>query len=300
MMDSRLDHAPRFVLGGATPEPIAAGGPIHRAVTFLVESGAWVSLVVVALGAWASLATRDAIDWTGLTALGLFLFAIFGLDRFFDHPEDRHDRVVDIDPAAFVRRHRGAFGAALLAASAALVALVALDRRLVLALAIAFGSSIFYMIRVPVLGKRLKELPFFKNIYAPAVLTTFTCSFLGLPFTRESGPVLAVVFFVIQINNITFDMKDVENDRRAGLRLISTTFSPRRVYAMLVGAALVGAALSPLALPRPWSIGAAAGFLALAGIVQRLSRRFSRRLLFVWCDGVLAVPLLVWAAGRLL
>lgn len=299
-MDTHIDHAPLPVLGEAAPEPLVAGGPLRRAVTFLVESGVWVSLTFPALGAWASLSIRGTVDGIGFAALCLFVFAIFGLDRYSEHPEDRHDRPLDIDPVAFVQRHRGAFRAALLASAAAQIVLIALERRLALCLAIAFGSSVFYMVRVPVLGKRLKELPFFKNVYAPAVLTMFLYGFLGLRPTWEGAPILAVVYFLTQINNITCDMKDVDNDRRAGLRLFSTALAPRRAYAVLVGGALVGAALSPLALPRPWSVGAVAGFLALAGVVDRLSRRFSRRLLFVWCEVALAVPLLVWAAGRLL
>jgi 4-hydroxybenzoate polyprenyltransferase len=268
---------------------------VSRATNFLVESSLWVSLHTTAFGAWVSIAAGRTIDIVELTALFIYLLQIYTLDRYLDHPEDHGAPAERPNPAAFVARHRGAFRAALIASAAIDVLLVAIKPALLFRMAFCFALTAFYMVRVPWIGLRLKEVPFFKNVYAPGALLAVFCAFLGIVPSWQDAPVLAMAYLLMQLNTILFDMKDVENDRRAGIRLISTVFAPDTVYALLTGCALAGALVFSIALPAPWNIGAIAGFLTTGVWVRRLARRFSRRLLFVWVD-TQDIPLLVTLA----
>lgn len=268
----------------------------HSGISILVQSGIWVTLAWVALGAWASLAAVGKIDGIGLATMTAFLFQIYTLDRYVTHPEDQQDGAHVLDPAAFVARHRKSFRYALFLSLLMQLVLVVMRPWLLVALAISWGITVFYVVRVPLLNLRLKQVPFFKNVYAPTVLTAYIVMFLRLPLGGKSAPVLASVFIVVLINVLAFDMKDVDNDRRAGLRLISTELPPQVVYALLIGGSLLSAALFLLAMPRPWSLTIAVSLVSMAGCILRLSRRFSRSLLFVVLDGLAALPLLLAVA----
>jgi 4-hydroxybenzoate polyprenyltransferase len=275
-----------------------ADGLLLRAADFLVESSLWVSLQIVVLGAWISLAARGTIDGLGLAALFLFSFQIYTLDRMMGHPEDCVAPAERPAPAEFVGRHKRAFRKALVASAAIELMILTIKPMLLVSIAFSAGATAFYMVRVPWIGMRLKEVPFCKNVYAPGVLMAIICAFSGVVPSRQDAPVLGAAFLLLQIDIVTFDMKDVENDRRAGLRLISTVLPPRAVYALLVVSALVCAGLFSVFIPAPWNVGVVAGFLSAALCVRRLARRFSRRFLFFWGDAVTAVPLLVTLAIR--
>lgn len=291
-MISQPSCAPSMV--SPAPFPPASRRWALRAVDGLVESSLWVTASFTALGAWMSLTLDGHIDVVGCAALALFLFVIYTLDRYRAQPEDAREAPRDVDPAAFVARHRPAFRVALAVAAAGLAALVAHRPRLLASVALSLAASAFYVVPLPLLGRRLKELPFFKNAYAPAVVVLFAVAFLGkLPDSPRALSVMAAMFIVLQLNIWAFDVKDIDDDRRAGLTLLSTIMPARTFLAALAAEALLAAVVSAFVLPAPASLAVSLTALANAAVLWRLRQRFSLRLLFFVHEALAALPLVV-------
>lgn len=265
----------------------------------MVQSNLWVVGCATALFAWVGLAIKGRIDGIGLSGAALFLFVIYTLDRYRSTPEDQRDAPVDLDPSAFVARHRVWFRAALILALAGLVGLGCFRPRFFLSLLAAFTITAFYLVPVPFLGRRLKELPFFKNAYAPLSVVLLAMVFLECwPTSLSGAAVLGSAVLLCQLNAWTFDLKDIEGDRGAGIRLLSTILEPRTLIHLLLIESVLLAGLFVVFLPAPWHLGASLAAIGNVLSLMRMRRRFDLHWLFLVHEAMLAVPFLVFLASR--
>lgn len=155
-------------------------------------------------------------------AMLLFVWMMYLVDRMGDHPEDReHAEHGGGASAAFVTQNRVACRLLLLALCVAQLALIWKEPQLLKSIALSLGFSIFYMVKLPLLGKRVKQLPFVKCFYLAACSLVITASFTpglaSLPLTRLAAP-LGVAYVLYFLNYSLYDVKDVEGDTRANIR----------------------------------------------------------------------------------
>jgi 4-hydroxybenzoate polyprenyltransferase len=191
-----------------------------------------------------------------LFSLGMLLFVwtMYLVDRMGDHPEDReHAEHGGGASAAFVGQNRAACRLLLLGLCATQLALIWLEPRLLRSIVVSLAFSIFYMIKLPFLGKRAKELPFFKCFYLAAcsllITAAFTPGLVSLPLARVAAP-LGVAYALYFLNYSLYDVKDVEGDTRARIRTFAAAM-PLRVFlhghvGLALGALVVALVTLPL------------------------------------------------------
>ncbi len=260
----------------------------------LVQSSLWTVACVSALYAWISLALLGRLDGIGLAGATLFLFIIYTLDRYRAPSEDRREAPVELDPTAFVGRHRAAFRVALLLSVLGLGALILHRPWMLWSLLASFAVTAFYVIPIPRRGLRLKDLPFFKNAYAPLSAVLFPMVFLNCwPTTERSIAVFLGAALLCQLNIWTFDVKDISADRTTGIKLLSTVLPTPAYLSILLTESLLLAGLFAWLVPAPWNLGAAGAALGSGISLWHLRRSFSLRWLFVVHEATVALPLLI-------
>jgi 4-hydroxybenzoate polyprenyltransferase len=163
----------------------------------------------------------------------LFVWTMYLVDRMGDHPEDRgHVEHAGSPSASFVRNNRAGCRWLMGGLLTAQLALIWQEPRLLLSIAVSLAFSIFYMIELPFLGKRAKELPFFKCFYLAAcsllITAAFTPGLVDLPLARVAAP-LGVAYVLYFLNYSLYDVKDVAGDTRAGIRTFAAAM-PLRVF----------------------------------------------------------------------
>lgn len=175
-----------------------------------------------------------------------FVWMMYVLDRLKPQPEDAG--AGDESAAGFVKRRRGTFS--LLVAALVLVqaACAAAQPRFAVALAASFLASIFYLVPLPWIGKRTKDLPYAKTLHNMLAMVFIPAAVIwadaAVPWSTLvwAAPVPVLLG---GINNVLYDLKDIEADRRAGIRTFAVALGPRRLIA---GAGAVLAATTTLAL----------------------------------------------------
>lgn len=262
---------------------------------FLIESSVWVIACILALAIWTSLMLRSHVDIPGLLSFALFLFQIYWLDRSRAPQEDSPSREQRPSPSLFILKYRLLhsyfIGATLLAQGLLFIRYP----RLFISYVLALFVTVFYVLPLPALGKRIKEFPYAKNVYAPAAFTFCLFIFSEHLFSKENAWVFLIVnFFLSAANSALFDMKDIEGDRRAGLRLISTCADPGTVFKSLIIFNFLCALSFLVLLPPMMGIPVTAAFVAQGSVACCMAWRFSKRGLMFFADGVLFVPLLVY------
>lgn len=259
-----------------------------------IQSSILSVTAVVSLCAWVSLTSYGYIDLVATAALGLILFIFYTLDRALAPPEDVFQPAGGLNPGAFVGHHHRFFRKALIVAVLLLAFLIGLRPKLLFDLIGAVAVVLFYMVPVPGLAGRIKDIPYFKHVYAPLSLVAFTIIFFGID-PRQPGHCGALCGLVglAQINTWAFDLKDIEGDRRAGIRLLAGVVPPRTYLALLACEALLLAPVFFAVVPPSGKLGAVAAAIGNAVILLVLRHRFSLRVLFYGLDAIAIVPLAI-------
>jgi 4-hydroxybenzoate polyprenyltransferase len=151
----------------------------------------------------------------------------------------------------------------------------------------------FYSRPVPLIRKRLKDLPVLKTFIAPFLIAAVLVLWPVLEIRRSLGAremlVFLWCFIVLSVNSISFDLRDIQGDVRNGTRtlpvLLGTNWST-----VLVGAlALLATLMSPLLglrgaanvlLPCSLLLGAVSILVALFSHVQPITLSFVADLFF--------------------
>lgn len=199
----------------------------------------------------------------------LLVWKLYLVDRTVEHPEDEDPD--ESNAAGFVRRFRGQCLLLLALLAAAQLWLIFREPRLLRSIALSCAVSVFYFAKVPVLGKRAKEIPYFKCFYlsgcALVVVAAFTPG-IWRP-TAPSGVIALALSFVLYFLNFSlYDIKDIEADTRANIKSLAATLSLGRFLdlQLVVSLTTLGAALWLLPGPTGRVLAAVCGFHAVMSL----------------------------------
>jgi hypothetical protein len=209
------------------------------------HSGVASALFVTAFQPFLSLIVTGEVRPRTTASMFLFVWAMYLADRLKTNPEDELD--ADGNAAAFARRHPAIMRLLFVILLVAQLGLVALDPALLGTLFLGTLVSLLYLVRLPVLGRRVKEIPYLKCFYlssaALAIVALFTPGLLAVTSARTMG-LLAACFALYFLNFSLYDIKDIAADRRANIKTLAgavpaTVFLRAHVAAALLTLALV-------------------------------------------------------------
>lgn len=265
--------------------------PLH-ALCFYVAAG------ITSFG-WAlcRLLGWDATPWMPLWFCAALM--IYNADRLRHDPADALNIPQRDATSARLRR----CSLAILATSAATLLALPILRRDWLTLALVLGGTLVCLnYSVPLFGFRFKDVPLLKTLFAPTIVAA---AVIGLPLLHE-GPAADFTDFALTglrawlfllFNMILCDLRDLDGDRRTGIRSLPVWLGEKRTRLLLIALLLGIEALSLAALafaPAPhvavWRRTCIVGPLYLGGLLLAVRAPRSERF-YEWAvEGMLFLP----------
>jgi hypothetical protein len=236
------------------------------------HTGLASALFVVGFQPFLALQLTGRVDVLSTSSMLLLVWKLYLVDRAIQHPEDAHEH--EGNAAAFVRRYRLACSGLLLALAAAQAWLVVLRPQLLWSIAASVLVSLCYFTKLPVLGKRAKEIPYFKCFYLTgsslALVAFFTPGIWRAP-SWTGGAALALAFVLYFLNFSLYDIKDLAADARANIKTLAATLPLRHFLNVHVAVALLASLVALLALPGGAGrvLAATCGFHAIMSVWLR-------------------------------
>jgi 4-hydroxybenzoate polyprenyltransferase len=223
--------------------------------------------------------------------LGGYLF-VYNLDRLHYDPADQVNT-----PTRFLYRDslRSKRLFLIWLSVATLVAWPAITGRLWLIPPILLAIAVlqFYSRPMPLVRKRLKDLPVVKTFIAPSLIAAVLVLWPALELRRSLGAreilVFSWCFIVLSVNSISFDLRDIRGDLRNGTRTLPVLLGATWSTVLLGALALLAIVMSPLLglrgaanvlLPCSLLLGAASILVALFSHVQPITLSFVADLFF--------------------
>lgn len=264
-------------------------------VRVFVYSSLYLSVAGVAMVYISCLLHGLPFDPVAAAILVLVVFAVYNLNRKTDEDEDAINHT---ERYAFTKEYeailfRSAIGAYVIALC--LSALQGLDSLFVTIVPLVAG--IVYSVPLFPAGfgfRRLKEVPLMKSLVValswavpPALLPVFHADLSASASTGIAG---IFFFFLVFINTVVFDIRDVEGDLASAVKTLPTILGPQRTLLLLtavnvtIGAALVLA--GGLLLDLYPVLLLAAGTVYAQGYLLCFHRLVREKLLFeLFADG---------------
>jgi hypothetical protein len=216
------------------------------------HAGVASALFVTAFQPFLSIAVTGELRPAWTASLFLFVWIMYLADRLRTNPEDELE--ADGNAAAFARRHRWPMRGLCVGLAVAQVLLVLGDPRLLARLALALAISSVYIVRLPFLRRRVKEIAYLKCFYLAGTALVLVGLFTPHLFAAVGARTIILVgacFSLYFLNFSLYDVKDVEADRRANIKTLAGACSSAVfLRAQLAGALLTLAAVL-LLLPPP-------------------------------------------------
>ena len=204
----------------------------------------------------------------------LLVWKLYLLDRALEHPEDAS--LHEGNSAAFLRRFPRSSWSLFGVLAAGQLSLVLLAPELLGAIALSVAVSVFYFVKVPLLGKRAKQLPYFKCFYlsgcALVVVGAFTPGMWSY-LTGRGLAALSLSFLLFFLNFSLYDIKDVVGDTRANIKTFAAALPPRLFLTLHLCLALAFAWVSMALLHEGAGEVLAAVFVFHAAVSLWLRRR---------------------------
>ncbi|MBV8100503.1 MAG: UbiA family prenyltransferase, partial [Verrucomicrobia bacterium] len=217
--------------------------------------------------------------------LGGYLF-VYNLDRLHYDPADQVNT-----PTRFLYRESLRSKRLLLIwlSAATLVGWPAVTGRwwLIPPIVLAIAALQFYSRPLPLVRKRLKDLPVLKTFIAPFLIAAVLVLWPALELRRSLGAREMLVFFwcfiVLSVNSISFDLRDISGDLRNGTRTLPVLLGANWSTVLLGALALLATLMSPLLglrgaanllLPCSLLLGGASILVALFSHVQPITLSF--------------------------
>ena len=158
---------------------------------------------------------------------------------------------------------------------------------------LAIATLQFYSRPVPLVRKRLKDLPVLKTFIAPSLIAVVLVLWPVLELRRSLGAREILVFFwsfiILSVNSISFDLRDIQGDLRNGTRTLPVLLGANWSTVLLGALALLAIVMSPLLglrgsanvlLPCSLLLGAGSILVALFSHVQPITLSFVADLFF--------------------
>jgi 4-hydroxybenzoate polyprenyltransferase len=164
---------------------------------------------------------------------------------------------------------------------------------LIAPIVLAIAALQFYSRPVPLIRKRLKDLPVLKTFIAPSLIAAVLVLWPVLELRRSLGAKEILVFFwcfiILSVNSISFDLRDIQGDLRNGTRTLPVLLGANWSTVLLGALALLAIVMSPLLglrgaanvlLPCSLLLGASSILVALFSHVQPITLSFVADLFF--------------------
>jgi 4-hydroxybenzoate polyprenyltransferase len=158
---------------------------------------------------------------------------------------------------------------------------------------LATATLQFYSRPLPLVRKRLKDLPVLKTFIAPFLIAAVLVLWPVLELRRSLGAREMLVFFwcfiVLSVNSISFDLRDIQGDLRNGTRTLAVLLGANWSTVLLGALALLASLMSPLLglrgaanvlLPCSLLLGASSILAAFFAHVQPITLSFVADLFF--------------------
>ena len=266
-------------------------------IRLLFSSGLVSTLYVAGVVPWLSIAFSRAVEAEAFAACVCFVWAMYLVDRLGSHPEDEGGD--SASAAADVKKHRPLWIGLLAALIVAELWLIARTPRFGLSVLVSLLVSIGYVLPLPLLGRRVKEIPYMKALFLPMSMVVIPATFVdpaAWPAPERAAPVVAVVWLVLFVNSTLYDLKDVTRDRAAGIKTLAGALRPARFLALEALVLVVAAALSTTLLHGPSRVVSFAAIAVYAPTLLVLSRRRFDDVMSSAIDGLHgALMLVAWA-----
>lgn len=252
----------------------------------LIKSQVWVGFL---LSLFAFFFSKYFFMLTDIfISLFVFLAAwiIYVADRMMPSKEDKQD---GRNIQRLIVRQKGLF-----------LTLMALDilfvvssvfwthKRYALGWFIGLVLSFFYIIRIPLIQKRIKDIPYIKVFYVPVVYLSTTWMMIPGPSIEPffRGDFYLLCLFLIVLVSI-FDIKDAQADRIAGIRTFANSVSKTVFITTIFVLGLVGLSLSVVFEYKLMAICFAVLSLAILALYKCSEKRW---LYFTVYDSLVALP----------
>lgn len=180
----------------------------------------------------------------------LLVWKLYLLDRAIQHPEDASDH--EGNAAAFMRRFQLVCWSLFGLLGLAQLGLIWREPQLVGSIGLAVVVSMFYFVKLPLLGKRAKQLPYFKCFYLSACGLVVAGAFTpGMWHAATTGGAVALAcsFLLLFLNFSLYDIKDVEADTRANIKTFAAALPLKSFLALHVAVAASLALASARLMP---------------------------------------------------
>jgi 4-hydroxybenzoate polyprenyltransferase len=158
---------------------------------------------------------------------------------------------------------------------------------------LAIAALQFYSRPMPLVRKRLKDLPVLKTFIAPILIAAVLVLWPVLEVRTSLGAKEILVFFwcfvILSVNSISFDLRDIQGDRRNGTRTLPVLLGANWSTVLIVALALLAIVMSPLLglrgaanvlLPCSLLLGTGLILVALFSHVQPITLSFVADLFF--------------------
>lgn len=222
-------------------------GKIESLISFLLSSSLYMSINGFLKAYYSFLLYGILIKWDLLLATFLSVFAVYCMNRLTDKEEDA---VNSPERASFVDGNEKILGFILFFSYFTAIILGLLESFFAMfILLFPLCAGIIYNIKISSKIPRLKDIFAVKNIITAlswAVGTAF------LPLTNSSGLSLILIislfyFFFIKsfVNTVLYDIRDIEGDRKNGIRTIPVGIGKLKTKKLLL---ILTSSLIPLSL----------------------------------------------------
>jgi 4-hydroxybenzoate polyprenyltransferase len=158
---------------------------------------------------------------------------------------------------------------------------------------LAIAALQFYSRPMPLVRKRLKDLPVLKTFIAPSLIAAVLVLWPAFELRRSLGAreilVFSWCFIILSVNSISFDLRDIRGDLRNGTRTVPVLLGANWSTVLLGALALLAVVMSPLLglrgaanilLPCSLLLGAGSILVALFAQVQPITLSFVADLFF--------------------
>jgi hypothetical protein len=269
---------------------------VKRLVRILIRFNIVIASGGCAKAAYFSLVFAGALDAIPLVIVWLLTWQIYTLDRVIKQPEDKLTLRRSVEELVFMQKQAKWFKRLLVLTFVAMGVLFLFRPYALIGVAIGIGGGLMYSLRIPLAGKRIKQIPLIKSVYVPAILVAY-CFITPwvFPQTAMHWVVVALMVLAFGINVSLFDLRDADRDKSAGIVTVANFFGKR---GLLIGIWPVTVGITALLLwdRSPAMIAAVAGVWAVTLSSLRLWKTAPMWYYALIIDGTMVVPLAVYLA----
>jgi len=233
-------------------------------------------------------------QWPTVLSFHLFFQTMYMLDRVKEAQTNIGSLNITkiIQPSGFVRCYPKAFRLGLLGIITVQLICAWSQPYILFAALGSLGISLPYFLTLPGLNIRVKDLPFFKNIYSAAAVLLNTYLFFAF-WPKGEALLFSCFVFVFYICNANiYDLKDVKDDRKNNIKTFANSLSLKHFLLFELMLVLALGAYAWFLLPSLQWIVWWALLSALFCLAILTHRKFELNLA-IWLDLLMSGPFML-------